>query len=80
MTHYGRTESPCHECEHHSEICHSICPRYKRFEKIHAEERAEIHKKKHIESLGYGAGFRTEREWRNTFKKGENRVFKQRVK
>ena len=81
MTHVGRTQSPCYGCTERNAECHSSCEQYLEFVDIHDRERAEIHQKKHKESLGYGAGYRSEREWRNSFQnKNENRVFKQRMK
>ena len=80
MTHYGRTESPCFRCTERSAECHSSCEQYLDYVDIHAKERSEIHERKHKENLGYGAGYRSEKEWHNTFHKGDNRVFKQRLK
>ena len=81
--HKGRTNSPCKDCNGHSETCRSNCQAWKDWEKVHEKERAEINKKKHEYSLGFGAPFRTEREWKNVVAKerrAEARVFKQTMK
>ena len=56
--HVGRTPSPCLNCSDRSAECHSDCEKYQKYVEIHAKERAQIHKKKQIENLGFGAPFR----------------------
>ena len=63
--HLGRTNSPCYGCQERSAECHPACERYKKFTEIHDKERAEIHKKQRIETFGYGAQYRTRREFNN---------------
>ena len=63
--HKGRTASPCFDCDGHNETCHSTCEAYKEYEKIHAKERAEINKAKFEYNLGYGAPYRTDKEYEN---------------
>ena len=65
MTHVGRTKSPCHGCSERSAECHAKCDAYKEFEKIHAQERSEIHFKRHQEALAYGAPYRTDKQLQN---------------
>lgn len=57
----GRTKAPCMHCKPH-EGCHATCEAYKEFERIHAEERRQIHYNKHKYNLGFGARWRTEKE------------------
>jgi len=57
----GRTKAPCMNCKPH-EGCHATCEAYKEFERIHAEERRQIHLAKHKHNLGYGAPFRSEKQ------------------
>ena len=58
----GRTKAPCMNCQEHDEACHATCEAYKEFERIHAEERRQIHHNKFKQSLGFGARWRTEKE------------------
>lgn len=58
----GRTTAPCRYCDKHSAECHAKYEAYLEFEKIHAKERQEIHKKKHKYNLGFGARWRSEKE------------------
>jgi len=81
--HKGRTNSPCFECKDHSGTCRSGCEKWKEWEKVHAKEREAINKKKHEYSLGFGAPYRTDREWNNVVaaeRRAEARVFKQSMK
>lgn len=63
--HIGRTKSPCHGCQYHDGECHAKCKDYAAFVEIHAKEREEIHKRKRLYNLGYGAPYRTERQLHN---------------
>ena len=63
--HVGRTKSPCYGCKDRTAECHASCGKYKEFERIHDRERSEVHQKKHLESLGYGAPYRTSRQLQN---------------
>lgn len=62
--HKGRTNSPCKGCDGHSETCRSACEKWKEWEKVHAQERAAINKKKHEYNLGFGAPYRTEKRFK----------------
>lgn len=57
----GRTKAPCMNCKPH-EGCHATCEAYKEFERIHAEERRQIHHNRFKQSLGFGARWRSEKE------------------
>lgn len=57
----GRTKAPCMNCKPR-EGCHATCEAYKEFERIHAEERRQIHNNKHKYNLGFGARWRSEKE------------------
>lgn len=73
--HLGRTQSPCRECSDRHAECHATCEKYDKFRQIHADEVAEIHQNKKKHNLGYGAKFRTEKEFHmielrdNTFRR-----------
>lgn len=69
--HKGRTTSPCFTCDGHNETCHSTCEQYKEYEIKHQQERADINKKRREYSLGYGATFRTERQFKNDISRGQ---------
>lgn len=81
--HKGRTNSPCFKCEDHSQTCRANCKAWKDWETLHAKEREEINKRKREYSLGYGAPYRSEKEWKSIISsdtRAEARVFKQRMK
>ena len=61
----GRTKSPCHGCEQRSAECHGICEEYLEFVEVHDKERSEINYQKHLDNLGYGAPYRTNKQLRN---------------
>ena len=61
----GRTKSPCYGCENRTAECHGSCADYKKYEEIHAQERAAINAERHKENLAYGAPYRTDRELRS---------------
>ena len=78
-----RTPSPCFDCKDRNESCRPKCAKWKEYEKAHREEKDKIYKNKREYYLGFGAPYRTEKEWNRLMKKdsqNEARVFKQKMK
>lgn len=81
--HTGRTPSPCKDCPDRSIGCHSSCEKYLKYVEIHDKERAEIHHKKRLENLGFGAPYREAKTLRNLTiadRHREAKVFRQHKK
>lgn len=79
----GRIKAPCKGCEKRSENCHGICEAYKEFVDLHEKERRENHERRRKYNLGYGAHWRTEKEFAQTVmeeRKRNARTFRQHKK
>lgn len=83
MTHlrgYGRTNSPCFECNEDRQEgrCHSTCEKYLEFLDVHKQELEVIRKNK---SESARQEYLTDREFKNRLHgHSKNRVFKQHKK
>ena len=71
---YGRTKSPCFECDNRTVGCHANCEQYAEFQNVHNNEVEEIRRNK--EKTSTRKERMSDRRFAYSLKKGENRVFK----
>jgi len=74
LTHQGRTKSPCKGCADRSPECHAKCEKYAEYNRIHAQEAKDIHKKRREFYLGFGAQYRSDKEFKSQHLKTNKQI------
>lgn len=77
MNGYGRTNSPCYQCDRRQSGCHATCEQYIDFQDIHDKEVKQIRKNKD-EYNKCRTGYMSDKEFKQALRShNKNRVFKQ---